>query len=95
MYPHALGMYPCAHGHISYIHGHVPSPHTSGHIQVYILVPDIGAGRCLGPEGNGVSLGEGGEGGPRLPGSKEDKLSVLSRGRDNMEKEEEERASRA
>ncbi len=30
-------------------------------------VPDIGAGRCLGPEGNEVSLGEGGEGGPGPP----------------------------
>ncbi len=27
-------------------------------------MPDIGVGRCLGPEGNGVSLEEGGEGGP-------------------------------
>jgi hypothetical protein len=31
-----------------------------------IAVPDKEAGRCLGPEGNGVSLGEGGEGGPGL-----------------------------
>jgi hypothetical protein len=58
-------------------------------------VPDMGVGRCLGPEGNGVSLGEGGEGGPGPPGDKEDKQSVLSGGRDNMEKEEEERASLA
>jgi hypothetical protein len=57
-------------------------------------VPDRGAGRCLGPEGNRVSLGEGGEGGPGPPGSKEDKQSVLIEGRGNMEKEEEERASR-
>ncbi len=27
-------------------------------------MPDTGVGRCLGPEGNGVSSGEGGEGGP-------------------------------
>ncbi len=27
-------------------------------------VPEMGAGRCLGPKENGVSLGEGGEGGP-------------------------------
>jgi hypothetical protein len=47
-------------------------------------VPDMGAGRCLEPEGNGVSLGEGGEGGPGPPGSKRDKQSVLSEGRDNM-----------
>jgi hypothetical protein len=58
-------------------------------------VPDRGAGCCLGPEGNGVSLGEGGEGGPGPPGSKKDKQSVLSESRDNMEKEEKERASRA
>ncbi len=27
-------------------------------------MPDVGAGCCLGSEGNGVSLGKGGEGGP-------------------------------
>ncbi len=27
-------------------------------------MPKKGVGRCLGPEGNGVSSGEGGEGGP-------------------------------
>jgi hypothetical protein len=27
-----------------------------------VFVPDMGAGRCLGPEGNGASLGKGGEG---------------------------------
>jgi hypothetical protein len=48
------------------------------------------AGRCLGPEGKGVSLGEVGERGLSLPGSKEDKQSVLNEGRDNMEKDEEE-----
>jgi hypothetical protein len=60
-----------------------------------ILVPDMGVGHCLGPEGNGVTLGEGGEGGPGPPGSKEDKQSVLSKGRGNMEREEEEQASQA
>ncbi len=54
-------------------------------------MPDIGAGRWLGPEGNGVSLGEGGEGGPGPSGGKEDEQSVLGEGRDNLEKEEEER----
>jgi hypothetical protein len=54
----------------------------------------MGGGRCLGPEGNEVSLGEGGKGGPGPPGSKEDKQSVLNEGRDNMEKDEEEQASR-
>ncbi len=57
-------------------------------------MPDKGAGGYLGPDGNGVSLGEGGEGGPGTPGNKEDKQSVLREGRGNMEKEEEEQASR-
>jgi hypothetical protein len=60
-----------------------------------MTVPDMSAGRCLGPEGNGVNLEEGGEGGPSSPKSKEDKQSVLSEGRGNIEKEEEEQASRA
>ncbi len=51
------------------------------------------AGRCLGPEGNGVSLWEGGEGGPGLPGGRKDKQLVLSEGRDNMDKDERVRAS--
>jgi hypothetical protein len=59
-----------------------------------ITVPDMGAGSCLRPEGNGVSLGKGGEGGPGPPRDREDKQSVLSEGRDNMEKDEEEQASR-
>jgi hypothetical protein len=33
-----------------------------------LTVPDMGAGCCLGPEGNGVRLGEGDEGGPNPPG---------------------------
>ncbi len=45
-------------------------------------MPYMEAGRCLGPEGNGVSLGEGGEGGPGPPGGGKDKQSVLSEGRD-------------
>jgi hypothetical protein len=48
-------------------------------------VPEMGAGHCLGPEGNGVSLAKGGKGGPSSPGSKEDKQSVLSEGGGNME----------
>ncbi len=58
-----------------------------------LVVPDIEAGHCLGPEGNGVCLGEGGEGGPGPPGGGKDKQSVLSEGRDNMGKDEEDRAS--
>jgi hypothetical protein len=56
---------------------------------MFVTVPDMGAGRCLGPEGNGVSLGEGGKGGLSPPGSKKDKQSVLSEGRGNMEKDQE------
>ncbi len=56
-------------------------------------MPDMGAGHCLGPEGNGVSLGERGEGGPGPPGGRKDKQEVLSEGRDNMGKDEEDRAS--
>ncbi len=45
-------------------------------------MPDIGAGHCLGPEGNGVSLGEGSEGGPGPARGEGDKQSVLNEGRD-------------
>jgi hypothetical protein len=58
------------------------------------IVPDIEVGCCLGPEGNGVSLGEGGEGGPGPPRGRKDKHSVFSEGRDNMDKDEEDWASR-
>ncbi len=57
-------------------------------------MPDIEAGCCLEPEGNGVSLGEGGEGRPVPPGGGKDKQSVLSDGRDNIGKDEEDRTSR-
>ncbi len=50
-------------------------------------MPDIGAGHCLGPEGNRVSLGEGFEGGPGPPRGEGNNQS------DNMGKDEEERAS--
>ncbi len=49
----------------------------------------MSAGWCLGPEVNGVSLGEGGEGGPGPQGGGKDKQSVLSEGRDNIGKDEE------
>ncbi len=58
-------------------------------------MPERGAGRCLGPEGNGVSSGKGGEGGRGRLRSEGDKQSVLNEGRDNMDKEEEEQGSRA
>jgi hypothetical protein len=60
-----------------------------------LTVPDTGAGRCLGPKENGVSLGEGGEGGPGPQGGGKDKQLLLSKGRDNMGKEKEDRANRA
>jgi hypothetical protein len=56
-----------------------------------IVVPGMGAGLCLEPEGNGVSLGEEGVGGPSPPRVKGDKQSVLNRGRDNMDEDKEER----
>ncbi len=54
---------------------------------------DVEAGCCLGTEGNGVSSGEGGEGGPGPLGGGKDKQSVLSESRDNMGKDEEDRTS--
>ncbi len=60
-----------------------------------LTVPDMGAGHCLGPEGNGVSSGKGDEGGPGPWRKEGDKQSVLNVGRDNMDKDEEEWASRA
>jgi hypothetical protein len=58
-------------------------------------VPDIEAGCCLGPEGNGVSSGEGGERGPNPPRGGKDEQSVLIMGRDNNGKDMEDRTSRA
>jgi hypothetical protein len=52
-----------------------------------IFVSHKGAGCCLRPEGNGVSLGEGGEGEPEPPGGEKDKQSTLREGRDNMGKD--------
>jgi hypothetical protein len=57
-------------------------------------VPDIEAGCSLGSEGNGVSLEEGVRGGPGPPGGAKDKQSVISEGRDNMGKDEEDQTSR-
>ncbi len=47
------------------------------------------AGCCLGSDGNRVSMGEGGEGGPSPPGGGKDKKSAPNKGRDNMDKDEE------
>ncbi len=57
-----------------------------------VLVPDVEAGCCLGPEGNGVSSAEGDEGGPAPRGGK-DMQSVFSEGRDNLGKDKEDRTS--
>ncbi len=50
------------------------------------------AGYCLGSEGNGVCMGEGGVG-PSPPGGGKDKQSVPNKGRDNMGKDEEDQPS--
>jgi hypothetical protein len=52
-------------------------------------VPDVEAGCCLGSEGNGVSMGEGGKDGPGPPERGKDKQSMPNKGRDNMGKDEE------
>jgi hypothetical protein len=52
-------------------------------------VPNIRVGHCLGPEGNGVSSGEGGEGEPGPPSREEDEQSTPSKEGGNMEQEEE------
>ncbi len=54
-----------------------------------ILVPDVETGCCLGSVGNGVSAGEGGDGGPGPPEKGKDKQSVPNKVRDNMGQDEE------
>ncbi len=61
---------------------------------MFNIVPDRGVGCCLWPEGNGVSSGEGGEGGPGPSDKKWDKQSTLSKEGCNMEQEEEGKKSR-
>ncbi len=56
-------------------------------------MPDKKAGYCLGPEGNGVSSGERGEGGPGPPRSRGDKQLTPNKEGGNMGKEEEGRMS--
>ncbi len=51
-------------------------------------------GCCLGSEGNGVSVGEGSEGGPGPLERGKDKQSMPNKGRDNMGKDEEEQSIR-
>jgi hypothetical protein len=52
-------------------------------------VPNMRVGCCLGPEGNWVSSGEGGKGGPGPPSREEDKQSSHSNEGGIMEQEEE------
>ncbi len=56
-------------------------------------MPDTRVRCCLGSEENGVSSGEGGEGGP--PDKDGDKQSTPSEEGGNMEKEEKGRTSQA
>jgi hypothetical protein len=58
-------------------------------------VPDTRVGRCLGPEGNGVSSGEGGEEEPGPSNKEGDKQSTPGEEGGNMEQEEEGRKSQA
>ncbi len=58
-------------------------------------MPNMRVGHCLGPEGNGVSSGEGGEGGPGPLSREEYKQSTPSKEGGNMEQEEEGRMGRA
>jgi hypothetical protein len=60
-----------------------------------VIVTVMEMGCCLGSEGNGVSMGGWGEGGPRLPERGKDKESMPSKDRDNMEKDEKEQSNRA
>jgi hypothetical protein len=55
----------------------------------------MGVDCCLGPEGNGVSLGRGAREGLSPQEGREDKQSLLNEGRDNMGKDKVDRASRA
>ncbi len=59
-----------------------------------ITVPDMETSYCLDPEGNGVGLGGGGEAGPGLPDWGKDRQLKTGKGRDNMEKDEEEQPIR-
>jgi hypothetical protein len=67
----------------------------SFNLMFILTVPDKGVGRCLGPEVNGVSSGEGGEEGPSPQDKKQDKQSTPSKEGDNMEREEEGKKSQA
>jgi hypothetical protein len=59
------------------------------------IVPHRGVGRCQGPEGNGVSSGEGGKGGPGPLGRGRDKQFSPSKEGGNIKQEEEGKKSQA
>ncbi len=75
-------------GNVSYLQRFPTVP------EEFVTVPNMKAGCCLGSEGNGVSMGEGGEEGQGPPGGRKDKQSVPNKGRDNMGKDEEDQPSR-
>ncbi len=56
-------------------------------------MPDVEVGCCLGSEGNGISVGEGGKGRPGPPERGKDKQSMPNKGRDNMGKDEDNQPS--
>jgi hypothetical protein len=55
-----------------------------------LTVPDRRVGRCLGPERNGVSPREGGEGGPCPPDKEQDKSQLPARKEATYVEQEEE-----
>jgi hypothetical protein len=52
------------------------------HFYLLLFVADRGKEEIVDPEGNGVIMSEGAEGGPGSPSGEEDKQSVCSRGSD-------------
>jgi hypothetical protein len=63
-------------------------------LEANVPVPDMEAVWCLGSKENGVSVGEGGEGGPGPPERGKEKKSVPNKGRNNMGEDEESHFSR-
>jgi hypothetical protein len=61
---------------------------------IFLSVPNVEAGCCVGSEGNGVSVGKGGEGGPGPAERGKHRQLTLKKGRDNMGKDVEDQPSR-
>jgi hypothetical protein len=59
---------------------------TNHCVGMIVNVPDMEAGCCLGSEENGVSVGEGSEGGTRQLERGKDKQSMPNKGKDSMGK---------